>query len=50
MADKKFFRVILDSGLRISRDSNIVKTASAIKTIIFTRAGKIIDTEKARLS
>jgi len=46
LIDKKFFRVILDSGLRISRDSNIVKTASAIKTIIFTGAGKIIDTEK----
>jgi diaminohydroxyphosphoribosylaminopyrimidine deaminase / 5-amino-6-(5-phosphoribosylamino)uracil reductase len=45
--DKKFFRVILDSGLRIGRDSNIIKTASAIKTIIFIGAGRIIDTEKA---
>ncbi|HEX7561569.1 MAG TPA: RibD family protein, partial [Candidatus Humimicrobiaceae bacterium] len=44
---KKFFRVILDSGLRIGRDSNIVKTSHAIRTIIFTRAGKTFDTEKA---
>lgn len=42
-----FYRVILDSGLRIGRDSNIVKTASVIKTILFTMAGQIIDTEKA---
>jgi len=47
LPDKKFFRVILDSGLRIGRDSNIVKTAHAIRTIIFTRAGEIIDLEKA---
>jgi diaminohydroxyphosphoribosylaminopyrimidine deaminase/5-amino-6-(5-phosphoribosylamino)uracil reductase len=45
-ADKKFFRVILDSGLRISADSNIVKTASLVKTIIFTDAGKSADTYK----
>jgi diaminohydroxyphosphoribosylaminopyrimidine deaminase/5-amino-6-(5-phosphoribosylamino)uracil reductase len=44
--DKKFFRVILDSGLRIGRDSNIVKTASAVRTIIFTGAGKSVDTDK----
>ena len=47
LTDKKFFRVILDSDLRIDVDSNIVKTASAIKTLIFTNADKIIDTEKA---
>ena len=47
LLDKKFFRIILDSGLRIGRDSNIVKTAHAIRTIIFTSAGKTIDTEKA---
>lgn len=47
ITDKKFFRVILDSDLRIGVDSNIVKTASAIKTLIFTNADKIMDTEKA---
>jgi diaminohydroxyphosphoribosylaminopyrimidine deaminase/5-amino-6-(5-phosphoribosylamino)uracil reductase len=34
--NKKFYRVILDSNLRISQDSNIVKTARTIKTLIFT--------------
>ena len=48
LIEKKFFRIILDSGLRISRDSNIVKTATAIKTIIFTGAGKSPDTDKAK--
>lgn len=31
----KFFRVILDSNLRIDLNSNIVKTAKIVKTIIF---------------
>jgi len=31
----KFFRAILDSNLQISLESNIVKTSSIIKTIIF---------------
>jgi diaminohydroxyphosphoribosylaminopyrimidine deaminase/5-amino-6-(5-phosphoribosylamino)uracil reductase len=48
LVEKKFFRVILDSGLRISRDSNIVKTASLAGTIIFTGAGKNIDADKAK--
>jgi diaminohydroxyphosphoribosylaminopyrimidine deaminase/5-amino-6-(5-phosphoribosylamino)uracil reductase len=34
--------------LRINRDSNIVKTASAIRTIIFTGAGKNVDTDKTK--
>ncbi len=33
---KNFFRVILDSNLRINPNSNIVKTSNYIKTIIFT--------------
>jgi riboflavin biosynthesis protein RibD len=48
LIEKKFFRIILDSGLRISRDSNIVKTASLVKTIIFTGAGKSPDEDKAK--
>lgn len=48
LIEKKFFRVILDSGLRISKDSNIVKTASLVKTIIFTGAGKSPDEDKAK--
>jgi diaminohydroxyphosphoribosylaminopyrimidine deaminase / 5-amino-6-(5-phosphoribosylamino)uracil reductase len=48
LTEKKFSRVILDSCLRINRDSNIVKTASAIRTIIFTGAGKSVDTDKAK--
>jgi diaminohydroxyphosphoribosylaminopyrimidine deaminase/5-amino-6-(5-phosphoribosylamino)uracil reductase len=48
LVEKKFFRVILDSGLRISRDSNIVKTASLAGTIIFTGAGKNIDADKEK--
>lgn len=47
LTGKKFYRVILDSGLGISRDSNIVKTAYAVKTIIFTRADKSVDADKA---
>ncbi len=34
-----FYRVILDSGLKISLDSNIVKTAVMVKTIIFSCIG-----------
>ena len=34
--DKKYYRVILDSNLRINTDSRIVSTAGKIKTIIFT--------------
>jgi diaminohydroxyphosphoribosylaminopyrimidine deaminase/5-amino-6-(5-phosphoribosylamino)uracil reductase len=48
LIEKKFFRVVLDSCLRINRDSNIVKTASAIRTIIFTGAGKNVDTDKTK--
>jgi diaminohydroxyphosphoribosylaminopyrimidine deaminase/5-amino-6-(5-phosphoribosylamino)uracil reductase len=33
---QKFYRVILDSSLRISLDSNIIKTSNTAKTIIFT--------------
>lgn len=35
-AGKKFYRVILDSNLRIKTDSNIIKTSALAKTIIFT--------------
>jgi len=34
--EKKYYRVILDSKLSISSDSNIVKTSEFINTIIFT--------------
>jgi diaminohydroxyphosphoribosylaminopyrimidine deaminase / 5-amino-6-(5-phosphoribosylamino)uracil reductase len=33
--DKQFYRVVLDSGLKLPLDSNIVRTANLIKTIIF---------------
>ncbi|MCL4415894.1 MAG: bifunctional diaminohydroxyphosphoribosylaminopyrimidine deaminase/5-amino-6-(5-phosphoribosylamino)uracil reductase RibD [Actinobacteria bacterium] len=33
---KQFYRVILDSGLKLPPDSNIVMTANFIKTIVFT--------------
>jgi diaminohydroxyphosphoribosylaminopyrimidine deaminase / 5-amino-6-(5-phosphoribosylamino)uracil reductase len=33
---KIFYRVVLDSGLKLPFDSNIVKTANFVKTIIFT--------------
>lgn len=33
---QKFYRVILDSSLRINLDSNIIKTSDMAKTIIFT--------------
>ncbi len=33
---RKFYRVILDSNLRINPDSNIIKTSDIAKTIIFT--------------
>ncbi|MCL4378720.1 MAG: bifunctional diaminohydroxyphosphoribosylaminopyrimidine deaminase/5-amino-6-(5-phosphoribosylamino)uracil reductase RibD [Actinobacteria bacterium] len=33
--NKNFIRVLFDSGLKISTDSNIVKTAKSVKTIIF---------------
>jgi diaminohydroxyphosphoribosylaminopyrimidine deaminase/5-amino-6-(5-phosphoribosylamino)uracil reductase len=33
---KQFYRVVLDSGLKLPFDSNIVKTANFIKTIVFT--------------
>jgi diaminohydroxyphosphoribosylaminopyrimidine deaminase/5-amino-6-(5-phosphoribosylamino)uracil reductase len=35
-SSQKFYRVILDSSLRIDLDSNIIKTADMAKTIIFT--------------
>ncbi len=34
-----FYRVILDGDLRIPTDSNIVKTAGMVKTIIFSSSG-----------
>ncbi len=34
--NKKYFRVILDSQLRININSNIIKTADTVNTIIFT--------------
>lgn len=34
--NRKFYRVILDSNLRISLNSNIIKTSNLAKTIIFT--------------
>lgn len=34
--NNKFYRIILDSMLKIKPDSNIVKTSSFIKTIVFT--------------
>ncbi len=34
--NRKFHRAILDSNLRISLDSNIIKTSNLAKTIIFT--------------
>jgi diaminohydroxyphosphoribosylaminopyrimidine deaminase / 5-amino-6-(5-phosphoribosylamino)uracil reductase len=37
---KKFYRVILDSNLKINLESNIVKTSNYIKTIIFTARNK----------
>jgi diaminohydroxyphosphoribosylaminopyrimidine deaminase/5-amino-6-(5-phosphoribosylamino)uracil reductase len=33
---QKFYRVVLDSSLRIKPDSNIIKTSDMAKTIIFT--------------
>jgi diaminohydroxyphosphoribosylaminopyrimidine deaminase / 5-amino-6-(5-phosphoribosylamino)uracil reductase len=33
---KQFYRVVLDSGLKLPFESNIVRTASFVKTIIFT--------------
>ncbi|MBE3036858.1 MAG: bifunctional diaminohydroxyphosphoribosylaminopyrimidine deaminase/5-amino-6-(5-phosphoribosylamino)uracil reductase RibD, partial [Candidatus Atribacteria bacterium] len=33
---KQFYRVVLDSGLKLPFDSNIVRTANFIKTIVFT--------------
>ncbi len=36
--DKKFFRAILDSSLRIDPDSRIVNSADRIKTLVFTSA------------
>jgi diaminohydroxyphosphoribosylaminopyrimidine deaminase/5-amino-6-(5-phosphoribosylamino)uracil reductase len=33
---QKFYRVVLDSSLRINLDSNIMKTSDTAKTIIFT--------------
>jgi diaminohydroxyphosphoribosylaminopyrimidine deaminase/5-amino-6-(5-phosphoribosylamino)uracil reductase len=33
---QKFYRVILDSSLRINLDSNIIKTSNITRTIIFT--------------
>ena len=35
LKDKKYFRVVLDSGLKIPPDSKIAGTAGMIKTIIF---------------
>lgn len=32
---KQFYRVVLDSGLKLPLDSNIVRTANLVKTIIF---------------
>ena len=45
---KKFFRVILDSSLRIGMASNIVKTASTAKTVIFISEEKKHDKEKIK--
>ncbi len=45
---KKFFRIILDSSLRIGMTSNIVKTAAIAKTLIFISAEKKQDMEKIR--
>jgi diaminohydroxyphosphoribosylaminopyrimidine deaminase/5-amino-6-(5-phosphoribosylamino)uracil reductase len=39
--DQKFYRVILDSSLRIDLDSNIIKTSDTAKTIIFTAKNQI---------
>ena len=33
---KQFYRVVLDSGLKLPFDSNIARTANFVKTIIFT--------------
>lgn len=33
---KQFYRVVLDSGLKLPFDSNIVRTSNFIKTIVFT--------------
>jgi len=38
-AANNFYRVILDSSLKLSLDSNIVKTAGIVKTIIFSSPG-----------
>jgi diaminohydroxyphosphoribosylaminopyrimidine deaminase/5-amino-6-(5-phosphoribosylamino)uracil reductase len=34
--DKKYYRVVLDSNLRMNAFSNIAKTANKVKTVIFT--------------
>ncbi|MBN1298540.1 MAG: bifunctional diaminohydroxyphosphoribosylaminopyrimidine deaminase/5-amino-6-(5-phosphoribosylamino)uracil reductase RibD [Actinobacteria bacterium] len=36
LCGKRFYRVILDSGLKISKYSRIVQTAATVNTIIFT--------------
>src|SRR4030043_540190 len=41
ISSKKFYRVILDSNLRISLNSIIVKTSNLAKTIIFTDKKKL---------
>jgi len=35
LKNKKFFRVVLDSGLKISADSKIAGTAGMVKTVVF---------------
>ncbi len=41
ISSKKFYRVILDSNLRISLNSIIIKTSNLAKTIIFTDKKKL---------
>jgi len=41
---KQFYRVVLDSGLKLPLDSNIVRTANFVKTIVFT-SNKIFESD-----
>jgi diaminohydroxyphosphoribosylaminopyrimidine deaminase / 5-amino-6-(5-phosphoribosylamino)uracil reductase len=43
LKDKKFFRVVLDSGLKIAADSKIAGTAGRVKTVIFASMENIND-------
>ncbi|MBM3706955.1 MAG: bifunctional diaminohydroxyphosphoribosylaminopyrimidine deaminase/5-amino-6-(5-phosphoribosylamino)uracil reductase RibD [Actinobacteria bacterium] len=49
-SNRKFYRAVLDSNLRINQDSNIVKTAKEVKTLIFTATLNYISNDNYKSS